>query len=35
MEGQLSFFEEELDTKSQIVKPPTDRQTDRQTIILF
>lgn len=31
MDGQLSFFEEELDTKSQIVKPLTDRQTDRQT----
>ena len=31
MEGQLSFFEEELDNKSQIVKPPSDRQTDRQT----
>ena len=31
MEGQISFFEEELDTNSQIVKPPTDRQTDRQT----
>lgn len=27
MEGQISFFEEELDTNSQIVKPPTDRQT--------
>ena len=31
MDGQLSFFEEELDTSSQIVKPPNDRQTDRQT----
>lgn len=30
MEGQLSFLEETLDTKSQIVKPPIDRQTDRQ-----
>lgn len=31
MDGQLSFFEEEeIDSKSQIVKPPSDRQTDRQ-----
>lgn len=30
MNEQLSFFEEELDNKSQIMKPPSDRQTDRQ-----
>ena len=34
MEGQIHIFEKELDMKSQIVKPPTDRQTDRQTVNL-
>lgn len=33
MNEQISFIKE-LDTKSQIVKPPSDRQTDRQTVSL-
>lgn len=31
MNEQMSFIKG-LDMKSQIVKPPTDRQTDRQTV---
>ncbi len=36
MEGQISLFEEELDTNSQIVKPPTRQDKTRQdkTVIL-
>ena len=34
MNGQLSFFEEELDTDSQIVKPPSDKTRQDKTIEL-